>query len=228
QPLLQQAGRGREHQVRGGGAEDDQVDLRGVHPGRLERTQRGLQAEVDRGLALGGDVALADAGARGDPFVAGVDDLRQVVVGQYLGRQVAAGTGDAGIDALAAHRGDGPRVVAGAGRRGVPVARGPVGGPVVAGSVRTRAGSVFFDGRYLGSGPLLAAVVAVGGDVVALVGCARVRVGSQLLGRERVVGSTHATTGRGDAGLLHSHGIAPETILLLRLLGNAMTARDTR
>src|SRR3546814_17569043 len=59
---------------------------------------------------------------------------------------------------------------------------------------------------------LLAAVVAVGGDVVAQVGLARGRVGGQLLGGQRVVGTTLATAGGGNAGLLHSHGIAPERI----------------
>src|SRR5690554_923038 len=88
-------------------------------------------------------------------------------------------------------------------------------------------GSVFLDDPGLGLDHLPATVVAVGGHVVAQVGLARGRVGGQLLGRQRVVRTTHATTGRGDAGLLHSHGIAPETILLLRLLGDAMTARGT-
>src|SRR5690606_33574806 len=52
------------------------------------------------GLAFGGDVALADAGARGDPLVAGIDDLCQVVVGHDSFRQVAAGARDARIHAL--------------------------------------------------------------------------------------------------------------------------------
>src|SRR3546814_9260154 len=38
--------------------------------------------------------------ARGDPLVAGVDDLRQVVVGEHLFRQVAAGAGNPRINAL--------------------------------------------------------------------------------------------------------------------------------
>ena len=50
---------------------------------------------ADGGLAFGGDVALADTGARGDPFVAGIDDLGQLVVGQALLGQVAAGACDA-------------------------------------------------------------------------------------------------------------------------------------
>src|SRR5690606_30713098 len=94
QPLLQQAGRGREDQVRRGGADDDQVEFVGTAAGSFERAYRRVVREVHRGLAFGGDVALTDAGARGDPLVAGVDDLRQVVVGQHLAGKVAAGTGD--------------------------------------------------------------------------------------------------------------------------------------
>src|SRR5207342_3954680 len=51
--------------------------------------------QVAGGLAVRGDVSLADAGARGDPLIAGVDGLRQVGVGQHFLRQVTAGTGDA-------------------------------------------------------------------------------------------------------------------------------------
>src|SRR5690606_13892874 len=90
-----------------------------------------------------------------------------------------------------------------------PMSPGPHAGP--------DAGSILVDDLGLRLDHLLAAVVAVGGDVVAQVGLARGRVGGQLLGREGVVRTTHATTGRGDAGLLHSHGIAPGTIRLLLL-----------
>src|SRR5690606_27539496 len=94
QPFLQQAGRGREHQVRRGGADDDQVELVGTGAGRLERTRGRVVREVHGGFAFGGDMALTDAGARGDPLVAGVDDPGQVVVGQHLAGKVAAGPGD--------------------------------------------------------------------------------------------------------------------------------------
>ena len=49
--------------------------------------------------AFGGDMAFADAGAGDDPLVAGVDQLGHVLVGQHPFRQVAAGAGDAGVDA---------------------------------------------------------------------------------------------------------------------------------
>src|SRR5690606_14029011 len=94
QAVLQQAGRGREDQVRRGGADDDQVELVGAAAGGFQRAYRRVERQVHGGFAFRGDVALTDAGARGDPFVAGVDDLRQVVVGQHLAGQVAAGSGD--------------------------------------------------------------------------------------------------------------------------------------
>ena len=56
---------------------------------------RGLFGQVGRGLAVGGDVPALDPGARADPFVAGVDQLLEVGVGQDLFRQVAPGAGDA-------------------------------------------------------------------------------------------------------------------------------------
>src|SRR5690606_6620817 len=140
---------------------------------------------------------LADAGARGDPLVAGVDDLRQVVVGQHLAGKVAAGTGDTGIDPrAAAHLGDGPPVETSGPRRGLPRGADAVRAEVTRPACGPGSGSIFLDSLRLRLDHLLATVVAVGGDVVAQVGLARGRVGSQLLGRERVVRTTHATTGR--------------------------------
>jgi len=55
----------------------------------------GVEREVARGLAVRGAAALADAGARGDPLVARVDELLEIGVGDDLFRQVAAGAGDA-------------------------------------------------------------------------------------------------------------------------------------
>src|SRR5690606_20428450 len=78
-----------------------QVDLVGRDARGLDRPQRGLVGQVAGGLPFGGHPALADAGTRTDPLVAGVDHLGQVVIGDHLLRQVAAGSGDARIDPLA-------------------------------------------------------------------------------------------------------------------------------
>jgi hypothetical protein len=57
--------------------------------------RRGVEREIAGRFAVGGAAALTDAGARGDPFVGGVDDLLEIGVGDDLLRQVAAGAGDA-------------------------------------------------------------------------------------------------------------------------------------
>jgi len=54
-----------------------------------------IEGQIAGGFAIGGAAALADAGARRDPFVAGVDELFEVGVGDDFFRQVAAGAGDA-------------------------------------------------------------------------------------------------------------------------------------
>jgi hypothetical protein len=55
----------------------------------------GIERQVARGFPVRGPAPLADAGARGDPLVGGVDELFQIGVGDDLFRQVAAGAGDA-------------------------------------------------------------------------------------------------------------------------------------
>src|SRR5690606_10677425 len=62
------------------------------------------------------------------------------------------------------------------------------------------------DDDGLGHDHLLAAVVAVGGDVVADVGLAGGRVGRQLAGGQAVMRAALAAAGGGNAGFLHSHG----------------------
>jgi hypothetical protein len=57
--------------------------------------RRGVERKIAGRLAVGGAAALADAGARGDPLVGGVDELFEIGVGDDLLRQVAAGAGDA-------------------------------------------------------------------------------------------------------------------------------------
>jgi hypothetical protein len=57
--------------------------------------RRSVEREIAGRLAVGGAAALADAGARGDPLVGGVDELLEIGVGDDPFRQVAAGAGDA-------------------------------------------------------------------------------------------------------------------------------------
>jgi hypothetical protein len=80
--------------------------------------------------------------------------------------------------------------------------------------VQRRNNSFFVSDRRLGVDDLLATVVTIGGHVVAQMGFARGRIGRQLLGRQRVVRTAHAALGRGNAGLLNCHGLAPENSLI--------------
>src|SRR5690606_9552059 len=62
---------------------------------------------------------------------------------------------------------------------------------------RRRGWSVFLEGRGRGGNDRLAAVVAVGGDVVADGGLAGGRIGRQLLGAQLVMRAALATAGGG-------------------------------
>jgi hypothetical protein len=62
--------------------------------GRFQRGNRRAVGKIARGLAVGRDVALADAGARGNPLVAGVDLLGQLRVGDDPFREKTSGSGD--------------------------------------------------------------------------------------------------------------------------------------
>ena len=65
------------------GRDDDEVELRWVEVDRLEAAAGGHLAEVAGRLVDARDAPLADAGARGDPLVRGVEELRDLVVGEH-------------------------------------------------------------------------------------------------------------------------------------------------
>ncbi len=88
QPMLQEAGGAGKDDVRGRGAEHDEVDLAAVHVRGLQRASGGFEGEVTRGLPLGGDVTLADAGTLADPVVGCFDEFLEVGVGKDPVRQV--------------------------------------------------------------------------------------------------------------------------------------------
>ena len=69
-------------------AEHDQVDRLGVDAGVGQRRARRVDRQMRGELALGGDVALPDAGALHDPLVRGVDPRRQFGIGQDPLRQI--------------------------------------------------------------------------------------------------------------------------------------------
>ena len=73
---------------------DDEIDVDGIDAGAHQRLLGGGDAEVGRELVVAGDVALTDAGALDDPFVGGVDDLREVGVGHDALGQMGADAAD--------------------------------------------------------------------------------------------------------------------------------------
>ena len=95
--ILQQGAAVREHLVGRGRAEDDQIDFVGRDARSLQGTSRRRHRQIDGGLALRGDVALADAGALLDPLVAGLDHLLEIFVSQHLLGKMTAGAHDARI-----------------------------------------------------------------------------------------------------------------------------------
>ena len=76
--------------VRRRGRQHDQVDRLGIEPGVFQRRARRVDRQMRRELAVGGDVALPDAGALHDPLVRRFDTGREFRIGQHLLRQIGA------------------------------------------------------------------------------------------------------------------------------------------
>src|SRR3546814_8782699 len=76
---------------------DDQIDFAGVDAGRVERLARGVQTQIRGLLVRRGDVTTANAGAREDPLISGVDPAFELHVAQGLCGQIAAGADNTGI-----------------------------------------------------------------------------------------------------------------------------------
>src|SRR5262249_8488460 len=102
EPLLQQHPAVGKHQIGGGGAEGDEVDVARSQARGLQCTSRGVLGQIDGSLPLGGHVTALDAGTGADPLARGPDELLEIEVAADLLRRVRAGAGDARIDQLAA------------------------------------------------------------------------------------------------------------------------------
>ena len=74
EPVLDLHRRGRERAVGRRRGADDEIDVDGIDAGAHQRLLGGGDAEIGGQLVVAGDVALANAGALDDPFVARVDD----------------------------------------------------------------------------------------------------------------------------------------------------------
>ena len=95
---LQNARRAGKDHVRGGGGHHNQVNIRRLHASGFQRALRGDQRQVAGFLFWRGNMAGADAGAADNPFVAGVQPLGNLGVGQHLFWQIAARACNAGIN----------------------------------------------------------------------------------------------------------------------------------
>lgn len=84
----------REVMIGGEGGGDDEIDVGRRAPGVLEGRLGRLQAQGHASDAVLGVAAGPDTGALDDPIVRRVHDFFQVEVGDDLGREVAAGSGD--------------------------------------------------------------------------------------------------------------------------------------
>ena len=54
-----------------------------------------MEGQVTGGLPIGRLAAFADAGTRANPLVTGLDELLEILVGDDVLRQIAAGARDA-------------------------------------------------------------------------------------------------------------------------------------
>src|SRR5262249_46665352 len=61
---------------------DDEIDVDGINPRPHQRLAGGGNAKVGGKLAVFGDVPLLDSRPLADPSVAGIDPLRQIVIGE--------------------------------------------------------------------------------------------------------------------------------------------------
>ena len=75
-----------------GGADDDQLDLAAVDAGAGQRARRGHVTDLAQRHVR--DAPLANAGARQDPLVGGVEESREVRVAEHRGRQAFAPSDD--------------------------------------------------------------------------------------------------------------------------------------
>ena len=94
EPRLQQAGGAGKDAVGGRGGHDDEIDVGRGDAGGVDGLAGRLFGQIAGGLPFH-DVPLLDAGALGDPFVAGIDHALQFGIGQDPFGQMAAGAGDA-------------------------------------------------------------------------------------------------------------------------------------
>jgi len=93
--VLDEACGAREHHVRSGGADDDEVDIGRGEAGAANGLARRFGGQVRRGHARVHDVALTDAGSLQNPLVGCIDQAFEVGVRQQLRRHIRRQAGNA-------------------------------------------------------------------------------------------------------------------------------------
>ncbi len=91
QLLLHQAGAGGHERVRGHRRHQNQADFLDADTGCFEGLSRRLRRQGIGLFALPADASRLDAGPALNPFVRGLDDLFQIMIGDYLCRQRRTG-----------------------------------------------------------------------------------------------------------------------------------------
>ncbi len=89
--VLNLAGEGGEAVLGGNRADDDRVEIGGLEAGAFERGAARLNRDLRERLALAHRVAIADAGARADPFVGSVHVPLEIFIRQIGARYGASG-----------------------------------------------------------------------------------------------------------------------------------------
>jgi hypothetical protein len=92
QPLLDLDGGGGKGVIGRRGRQHDQVDVVGRHAGGSKRVAGGSLAKRGRGLVIGGDMTLANAGTLDDPLVRRLDDTLEIRVAHDTPRQCGSNT----------------------------------------------------------------------------------------------------------------------------------------
>lgn len=79
--MLEQAGCGRENQIRGGRTDNDELNIARADASCCKCSSGCTKGEIRRSLAFSRNMPLANTGATGDPLVVGIDELFQLYIG---------------------------------------------------------------------------------------------------------------------------------------------------
>ena len=87
--ILNQAGRGRKQHIRGNGGDNNKLDFLRVDIIRFQEFSGRFRAEMGRSHAGIGIMALANTGARANPFIVRVHALFEIEIRDYARRNVS-------------------------------------------------------------------------------------------------------------------------------------------